>query len=368
MIKRILKALKLTLELSLYTFTAVAAIALLFAYMASAVDPASNAFFIPFGLAAPFIIGVNMLLALFWIIRWKLIALVPLLLLISGYGVISRHVRVPIFRQYDKPAPGDIRIMTYNVHTFRDASWNSSIDRISRYVRRVDPDILAIQEYYASSSTPADTISAMMGDYPYSKVFHIRRGQRHGEGYGLALYSRYKIARSYEILFDDQSNGCLYADLVIDNDTVRLFNCHMQTTDITDTDIALVEGVEQEKRQVKTGFLRIVEKLKTNGVKRSSQARIIASQVRMSPYPVILCGDFNDVPASYTYRKMSQGLYDGFKEAGRGYAHSFRELHGLFNVDYIFYSPYCFECVSYGSPSRPYSDHDPVVARLRKIM
>jgi len=363
--KRISKVIKTVIELVLYTATVVAAMALVFAYLASAVDPASSSVFILFGLAAPFIIGLNLLLALFWIIRWRPIAFLPLLLLVFGYGVVSRHIRLPLFKQYEKSLSTDIDVMTYNVHIFRDARWNGSLDSIAGYVRSSAPDILALQEYYVSSSISADSIGALMGNYPYFRTFYIRSDSRTGVGYGLALYSRHKIVRSGEIVFENGSNGAMYADIIIAGDTVRVFNCHMQTTDVDDNDIALVEGVEREDEEMKEGFRRIVDKLRNNGVKRAAQADMVAGHVQSSPYPVILCGDFNDVPASYTYKMLSQGLNDAFKAAGRGYAASFRQLYGLFNVDYIFYAP-VFECVRYDSPSLPFSDHNPVAVRLRK--
>ncbi|MCX4358639.1 MAG: endonuclease/exonuclease/phosphatase family protein [Rikenellaceae bacterium] len=367
MIRRISKIIRNVTELVLYSVTVIAAAALICAYLASAVDPASNTFFIPFGLAAPFIIGLNLLLALFWIIRWKPIAFLPVLLLAIGYGVVSRHIQLPVLKQYEKRTSADIDVTTYNVHIFRDADWNGSIDSIAKYIKTTDPDILAIQEYYASSSMPADTIGTIMGGYPYFKTFYIRSEPGSGVGYGLALYSRHKILRSEEIVFENESNGAMYADMIIEGDTVRVFNCHMQTTDVNNNDIALVEGVENESQiEMKAGLKRIMGKLRNNGIKRAAQADIVAGYVQSSPYPVILCGDFNDVPASYTYKKLSQGLKDGFKAAGRGYAHSFRELHSLFNVDYVFYTPTSFECIRYNSPSLPFSDHNPVTVRLRK--
>ncbi len=366
MIRRISKIIKGIIETVLYTVTVASAVALVFAYLASTVDPASATFFIPFGLAAPFIIGLNLLLALFWIIRWKPVAFLPILLFAAGYGVVSRHIQPPIFKQYDKRASGDIDVMTYNVHIFRDAGWNGSIDSIAGYVRASAPDILAMQEYYTSSSMPADSIGTLMGGYPYRRTFYIRSEPGSGVGYGLAVYSRHKIVRSEEIVFENESNGAMYADIVVSGDTVRVFNCHMQTTDVDNSDIAFVEGAEREDVEMKEGFSRIIGKLKTNGMKRAAQADIVAGYIESSPYPVILCGDFNDVPASYTYKRMSHELKDCFKVAGRGYARSFRELYGLFNVDYIFFSPESFECVRYESPSLPFSDHNPVTVRLRK--
>ncbi len=253
MIRRISKIIRNVTELVLYSVTVIAAAALMCAYLALAVDPASNTFFIPFGLAAPFIIGLNLLLALFWIIRWKPIAFLPVLLLAIGYGVVSRHIQLPVLKQYEKRTSADIDVTTYNVHIFRDADWNGSIDSIAKYIKTTDPDILAIQEYYASSSMPADTIGTIMGGYPYFKTFYIRSEPGSGVGYGLALYSRHKILRSEEIVFENESNGAMYADMIIEGDTVRVFNCHMQTTDVNNNDIALVEDRDESRTETHYG-------------------------------------------------------------------------------------------------------------------
>jgi len=83
-----------------------------------------------------------------------------------------------------------------------------------------------------------------------------------------------------------------------------------------------------------------------------------------SPYPVILAGDFNDTPSSYTYREMKGALTDGFRRCGNGYGGTFRYLGGLLRIDYIFYDD-TFECVRYYMPSETVSDHKVVIAELR---
>ncbi len=299
--------------------------------------------FIPFGLAAPFIIGLNLLLALFWIIRWKPIAFLPVLLLAIGYGVVSRHIQLPVLKQYEKRTSADIDVTTYNVHIFRDADWNGSIDSIAKYIKTTDPDILAIQEYYASSSMPADTIGTIMGGYPYFKTFYIRSEPGSGVGYGLApIQPPQDLAFGRDSLREREQRRhvCRHDNRGRHRPSLQLPHadngCQQQRHSPRG-------GVENESQiEMKAGLKRIMGKLRNNGIKRAAQADIVAGYVQSSPYPVILCGDFNDVPASYTYKKLSQGLKDGFKAAGRGYAHSFRELHSLFNVDYVFYTPTSF--------------------------
>jgi endonuclease/exonuclease/phosphatase (EEP) superfamily protein YafD len=83
-----------------------------------------------------------------------------------------------------------------------------------------------------------------------------------------------------------------------------------------------------------------------------------------SPYPLVVCGDFNDTPASYTYRKIKGGLEDSFVAAGKGYAYTYRYLRRLLRIDYLFYSRDIFKATGYNSPDLEYSDHKPVIVTL----
>ena len=80
--------------------------------------------------------------------------------------------------------------------------------------------------------------------------------------------------------------------------------------------------------------------------------------------PVIVCGDFNDTPLSYTYRLMSRGLQDAFREKGRGFSHTYRGFYNTFRIDYVLVSD-DFEVLSYEVPSVEFSDHHPVFVRLK---
>lgn len=97
-----------------------------------------------------------------------------------------------------------------------------------------------------------------------------------------------------------------------------------------------------------------------NNRKRALQADYIHRQIELSPYPVIVCGDFNDTPASYAYHRIKGNLTDGFQECGSGYQYTFRQLCKLWRIDYILHSTE-FEGTTNISPDLPYSDHNPVV-------
>ena len=101
-----------------------------------------------------------------------------------------------------------------------------------------------------------------------------------------------------------------------------------------------------------------------NNKMRAQQAECIARELDGCRHPVILCGDFNDVPLSYAYRTATKGLYDTFSRKGYHYAHSYRGMFGLLRIDYIMVSPQ-FETKAYSIPHTEISDHYPVTATVK---
>ena len=156
------------------------------------------------------------------------------------------------------------------------------------------------------------------------------------------------------------TNGYQWADLKInDHQVIRVFNLHLQSNGITlMTEDVTANGNIQNKKTWRS-IKGIMGQYKRAALKRAEQAEEIARLVKESPYPVIICGDFNDVPVSYSYRILSKELQDTFKEKGGGFATTYTgPIPGL-RIDYIFVSPR-FEINSFHTGKRNFSDHKPV--------
>ncbi|MBK6345563.1 MAG: endonuclease/exonuclease/phosphatase family protein [Bacteroidales bacterium] len=104
---------------------------------------------------------------------------------------------------------------------------------------------------------------------------------------------------------------------------------------------------------------KILRKFKQAFISRASEAREVAEQIKQSPFPVIVCGDFNDTPSSYTYKKMSEGLSDAFKESGRGFGQTYAGRFPSFRIDYILHDPE-MQSSGFRRTRVPLSDHYPV--------
>jgi len=270
---------------------------------------------------------------------------------------------LPLFIQVghkaQEHAAPTIKLMTYNVHLFGLANnnKNSAISNFSEYVQKENPDIVCFQEI-AGFDTLA--ISKTFNQYPYRYYCCLKRAS--GLLHGNATFSKYPMINSGSFLFPESGNRCIYTDIVMRGDTIRVYNNHLQSTNLNLERTAL----RIRKEELRNEELKQVSiKLRTAFVKRAQQVDTISAHVTSSPYLAIVCGDFNDTPISYTYRKMKGKLNDCFTKAGKGIPSTYRGFLPAFRIDYILCAPY-FQTVKYQVPRVNYSDHYPVIVELAK--
>jgi endonuclease/exonuclease/phosphatase family metal-dependent hydrolase len=130
--------------------------------------------------------------------------------------------------------------------------------------------------------------------------------------------------------------GVVWADVVVREDTFRVFNTHLQSTETPRTEVEYIENHEYLEDEGSQEHIReMIERLSENNKLRALQVDTISQMIAASPYPVIVCGDFNDAPVSNTYRRMSHRLRDAFREEGRGYSYTYRGFFDMLRIDYI---------------------------------
>ncbi len=288
------------------------------------------------GIVAPFVYAAQALMTLYWIMRWRLWVAVPMIL-ISLFGLfnVSTFYRMELRRTYAEPKYDRqaMKVMTYNVRSFIDDNGKRNIDSMAAMIRSINPDILCFQEFGFKDAM--DTLLKNMNGLPKS----LNRNNL-----SPAIYSRYPIINAERI---DKQKNYLWADLVVRDDTIRVFNLHLHSTTIRKADKNYIENSEyiddeESEEQLRSMLTRLTE----NNKLRASQVDTIKQIINASPYPVIVCADFNDTPVSFTYRKMSRRLRDTYREQGRGYAHSYRGFYDMLRIDYILCSKE-FEVLSY---------------------
>lgn len=307
-----------------------------------------------FGLLLPIILILNLLILLFWIWKKSPWMIVPLTALLINLPYIISVIHLPI----RKPEPPErkVTVATYNIRN--EIGENIFLDAIqfADFVSKEEIDILNMQEFPQSGVAKEGLILELKKIMPY---YHIL--SQTPEGLNVALFSKYPILEVEPIPFGEKTdNSALWADINLDGDRVRIFNNHLQTTNLNQNKIDFSFNIGKTLQQIKT-LKRVVEE---NGSIRTQQADMIRKLIDKCPYPLIVCGDFNTSTASYTYRTIKGKLRDSFRDAGRGYGYSYRYLKKFYRIDFIFFTPEVFRATRYYSPELEFSDHKPVVVTL----
>jgi endonuclease/exonuclease/phosphatase family metal-dependent hydrolase len=348
-------ALVRILDAVLIVATCVAAIALLCAYLGRWVNPNKAWVFAFAAMAAPILYVTNLTLALYWVVRWRRWALLSAAVILIGAGWVSLFFK-PVLGRHKPEVRSEATLMSYNVEGFV-----SGLEGTTEFIRSQEPDILCIQEFNCSSRAHKSYIDSLVG-LQY-EVHSYTNPNKSGGGSGLALYSRWRIIDHGEVLFPNTGNSALWADVAMSGDTLRIFNCHLQSTSVSRSDVEYVEDFIREESGTRTRS--IASKLRRSFGIRATQADTLAPLIRNSPYPTVVCGDFNDTPMSYTYTRIRGPLKDAFAESGAGAPNTYKGLFNMLRIDYILL-PRGIRAVSYDNPAGPYSDHKPVVVKVNE--
>ena len=151
--------------------------------------------------------------------------------------------------------------------------------------------------------------------------------------------------------------------MVIYSDTVPVFNNHLGSNKFTMRDVKHYKSLSDDFSREK--FWLITEKLSYKlGAAyrvRAHQARAVRASIEESPYPVVVCGDFNDVPQSYAYRTIAKNLDDIETTTSWGYNYTFH-ANGMFvDIDHVLVSQKAITPLHYSVIREAYSDHYPVL-------
>ncbi|RMG80049.1 MAG: hypothetical protein D6707_07050 [Bacteroidetes bacterium] len=316
------------------------------------------------GLAYPFWFWANVFFAFLWIFRLNLKALLSVSVLLIGWNSIGKYVQIKLSRE--SPPPHAVKIMSYNVRLFDLYNWSnntSTRNKIFDMLVKQNPDIICFQEFFYSEKKGYFTTLDTLVKFQKAKNVHAEHTNlKNGFHYfGKATFSAFPIVNKDIIDFKNQDfNTCLITDIKIGKDTVRIFNAHLASVHFQKNDYEFLnKAISLNTEQQMEGTKNILKRLKKGWILRAEQAEMIAEAIKQSPYPVIVCGDFNDSFNSYCYRVISEGLTDSFMESGNGFDISYNGTWPAFRIDYILHDDriktYKFETVK-----EKLSDHYPI--------
>ena len=344
---------------------------LLLAYSAPYIDPSKILFPAFLGLAYPFLLLANLVFAFFWAIRFKKEILISLLVILLGWNHLMNYLPMNLGSKNNNSEnikAQHFKVMSYNVRNFDLYNWSKKDDsreNIYKLINGESPAILCVQEFYTTNRIGyrERDVRRKLGSYPHYSIYYgIRSGPN--TGVGIATFSAYPILKTSRIPFDNSLNQAVYTDLLIQNDTLRVFNIHLQSIRFGQDSYNFLDtmSLKYSNRQLREAK-KIGIYLKDAFIQRAAQARIIQNYLKESPYPVLVMGDFNDTPLSFAYRKISRGLHDAFRRVGKGLGNTYAGDLPSFRIDFILYSEE-LEASRFSRIKSEFSDHFPIIAHL----
>jgi endonuclease/exonuclease/phosphatase family metal-dependent hydrolase len=264
--------------------------------------------------------------------------------------------------------------MSYNVRLFDvyNPKLSEAIktrNKIFNYIQDVNPDVICFQEFYQKDKpTDFKTMDTIISFMKF-KDYHQRSAHKNysKQNFGIYLFSKYPIYRRGDVIFDSQSekdfNYCIYADIIKNRDTFRVYNAHLQSIKLQGDYYTKKDPLNDITS--KSTISLILEKLQIAYPKRAEQAKIIMKHIENSPYPVIVCGDFNDTPLSFTYEQFNSKLTDAFRNCGSGIGSTYVGRIPAGRIDYIFHSD-DLNSAQFRIQEKALSDHRAVSCKVFK--
>jgi endonuclease/exonuclease/phosphatase family metal-dependent hydrolase len=313
-----------------------------------------------FGLTYPFILTINIFFILFWLLLKPKYMIFSLAAALSGLGLLNRYVQL----NGKKIEKGDIKVLSYNVQYFQgepNTDQKENAEKITAFLKGQNADIICLQEVRLRTNRIFNLKNVVEG---LETIKHYQFA-RSSTTFGSVTMSRFPIINMGEIRFENSRNMTIYTDIVIQKDTVRIFNVHLQSYQIDPNRYSVIdspylteENDLREMRELGIKYRKAVEM-------RAKQVREIRKLINESPYHVLVCGDFNDTPASFSYHTVRGNLKDAFVSSGKGIGRTYIGKLPSFRIDNIFYSR-GFQSYNFQTYDFHMSDHLPISCELVK--
>ena len=320
------------------------------AYISPYADPNITWLLSFFGLAYPYFLVLNLVFIVLWLFRGSKYAFLSAIVVLTGFHYVSETI---VWNKPVKSVEKGIKVLSYNLnqgyYLYEKKIGNGEL---VNYLIKRDPDILLLQE--VNTAYIQEEIKGLK-TYGYKlKLPEI----------GTSIYSKYPFVRKGNIDFIMQTNSCIWGDFVIGDDTVRIYSVHFKSNQISKQAEDIVAFIENENKIESKTVKSILRNYKNNVQVRAQQVKKVKDHILNSQYPVIIGGDFNDPPVSYTYTQFNEFLKDAFKEKGLGLGITYLGVIPFLRIDYLMVSNE-IEVLEFDAGSKKFSDHYPIQMKVK---
>ncbi len=365
-----MKFIKWLISFTSRTTNIIFVVLLLISLSSSYISPGSI-WVMPFlGMLLPALVFVNFIFVIIWIMRKRHFAVVSLLAISACLPQLLRLFATNITSHHKEQIIGSpIRVMSYNVRDFDLYNWSDNANskaKMFKTIREKNPDIICFQEFYNDTSKEFNTIK-QLNDLGYKYYYFTKElVLRNTDEWGIALFSKLPIKEHGDIMKQPFKTGYgkkpfkgLYADIMVGDSLVRFINVHLQSIYFGTQDYETIEEFRATQNLDEHGAKSIIIKLKKAFERRARQADELKAFLNAQTLPIVLCGDFNDLPNSYVANTISKNMKDAFLENGFGIGYTYNGKLPFLRIDYLLTSP-AFTIQKFEVVDNKMSDHFPV--------
>ncbi|MCQ2288513.1 MAG: endonuclease/exonuclease/phosphatase family protein [Muribaculaceae bacterium] len=357
-------------KIAIVTLSLIAAAVMIVAAYGGHVDPRHNAWPSLLTLGFPVVMAAMVI----WMIvclalrNWVAVA-VNVAAVVASFPTIHSYVPLNVGEEtYDKCY--SFTVMSYNVSFFEPMTDNTP-GATMKYILDVDPDFVVMQEAspYENDMLGISHIKALRATVEQRYPYHSKGGT------DVAILSKYP----YKVIEDKtmrnrvgldgpgsfHSYGKIF-EVEVNGQTIRLIGLHMQSVGLNAEDKQLYRDITNLKENVNTKAelkqvkLSLTDKVMASCVLRADEAQRVRDILDNTTVPVIVCGDFNDVPESFSYRTvMGHDMKDAYVECGTWPVNTFNSDRFYFKIDHMMYRG--VRAVSSRVDKAGASDHYPLI-------
>ena len=331
---------------------------------ADRINPVEHPLLSCMGMTFPIFLIANLLFIFFWLtFKWRKLW-IPIVGYIIVYGPLTLYM--PLHLAQEEPKEGTIKIISYNVCTYGgNYKYEQGFETVYDYLKLQDADIVCLQEDVDTWRRYVMQRYKKIYEYNDTVIFNPQDASINGVG----IHTRFPIIKKERILYDSHANGSVAYYLKVNKDTIIVINNHLEGTHLSNEERDRYKQIiagKMEKDTAKAETIYLFEKLGKYAAKRAPEAEAVHAYVEAhKKYPIIVCGDFNDNPISYSHRTIAKGLTDCYEATGKGIGLSYNQKGFFFRIDHLFCSSHFQPCYCKIDDKMDASDHYPLICWLK---
>jgi len=327
-----------------------------------------------FSLTAFYFLIINVFFIIFWLFVKRWLSLISMITIVICWMPLQHVFQFRFSVSFDAIKERNvIRVMSWNVehfdiveHLSHPEVKSEMIDLINEY----NPDIACFQEMVGSDSIiksinyiPEFKKKMKMKDYHFSYFNKLNFDKTHH--FGIIIFSKFPIInkQTYSPEPNKYNSTFQSVDIVRNNDTFRVFNVHLETLRFSPDNREYLNDPSIESGNDIKESKTILSKFKKGYLKHHWQSDNVRNEIDKSKFPVIVCGDLNDLPNSYAYNTIGKGLNNAFKEKGSLIGNTYDGISPTLRIDNIF-TDRRFSVEQFLRIKKSLSDHFPIIADI----